>query len=132
MLSNRGSAKLSFVVTFLLIFLVCGIYCFFMFEETWPLKSKKSSNTKTDSSKTTINYETELANATRNYVNDYYKDINMGERLIIKLSTLRERSYITLNDCRGYSVVKKGSTLEVQPFVKCSNYTSSNYNVDYE
>ncbi len=129
MLSNRGSAKLSFVITFLVIFLVFGIYCFFLFEETWPKTSMKKSSSAPE---TTINYESELTNATRNYVSDYYKDMSSGERLIIKLSTLREHNYISLSGCSGYSVVKKEATIEIQSFVKCNNYTSPNYNVDYE
>jgi len=78
------------------------------------------------------NYELVLNNATRNYVNNYYKDLKSGEKLIIKLSTLREYDYINLNNCSGYSIVKKEESLIIEPFIKCSDYVSSNYNEDFE
>ena len=123
MLSNRGSARLSFIITFLLLFLVCGIYCIFMiggkilpsFSQFKTSKSEKNS------------YESEMTKATRNYVNDYYQDLDSGEELIIKLSTLREYKYVTLNDCQGYSVVTKENGINIDSYVKCSNYKSANY-----
>ena len=120
MLSSKGSAKFSFVITFLIIFLVCGVYCFLELDKKTP---KKSS---------TVSYETKLRNATENYVNDYYKDLNAGERLIIRLSTLKNLNYIELDNCSGYSIVDKDSKLQIDSYLKCSDYESDDYNKEYE
>lgn len=130
MLSNKGSVKLSFLITFLIIFLICGIYCFIAVQNG-TLSRLISSNLGTKQVEET-NYEVELKEATRRYVNYYYDDLKDGERLIIKLSTLRKYDYITMNDCNGYSFVNKNGGLNIDSYVNCRNYQSDNYEEEYE
>ena len=124
MLSSKGAARLSFVATFIVLFLVFGIYCIFVASDSFlNFSLKKSSET---------NYEKELSSATNNYVNDYYSDIKSGETLIVKLSTLREHNYASLDDCKGYSIVNKELTLIVDSYINCGSYKSNNYEEKYE
>jgi len=125
MLSNKGSAKSSFIFTFLFIFIICGLYCFFI------LYSGKS-NYLGNKGNYINNYEEEFKIATQKYVNDYYADLGNGEKLLVKLSTLENFNYINIPDCEGYSIIIKEQNLNINSYLKCSNYLTDGYSSEYE
>ncbi len=125
MLSSNGSVRSSFILLFLAVVVICIIYFVGM--------SKGNLLTRVfGSSSDNNNYEKELSDATANYINYYYNDLKSGDRLIIKLTTLREYGYAKMTDCSGYSIVEVKGENVITPYVKCSNYKSRNYAVDYE
>ena len=122
MLSNRGATKAGLMVIFFIIAFVSLIYCIILLGGGFNWSSKSSSNS----------YETELINAANKYINDYYKNLGYGEIVMVKLSTLKSLNYIRLDGCRGYAIVTKENTLKIEPYLKCSDYESKNYNSEYE
>ena len=126
MLSNSGTVKTSFLITFLFVFLVCVVYCIYILNGHSLLPNISKKNKKIN------NYELELKEATINYVDEYYPNLQNGEKLIIKLLTLRAHEYINLSECNGYSIVNKEVELKVESYVKCGDYESEEYNKDYE
>ena len=119
MLSNRGSIKSNLMVIFFIAVLACIIFFIIALGRS---KFFKSSNS----------YESELLNATQKYINDYYQDLNEGDSVVIKLSTLRSFNYIKLDNCRGYSIVTKEKKLVIEPYLLCPDYKSKNYDENNE
>ena len=124
LLNNKGSATYGFLGAFLVIFLICFIYIYLNFSQHF--KNSNTSNSQT-------NYEQVLKDATKKYVDEYYSDLALDNRIIVKIATLRNYNYIGLNNCKGYSIVENISgTKTIEPYVKCDDYVSPNYQEMYE
>ncbi len=120
MLSNRGMTRAGLLFLFIIIIVACIIYGLIAFGKGFNFSSKSSK-------KNSGNYETQLAEATEKYVNDYYSNLQSGETLTVKLSTLESLNYLKLSNCRGYSIVSKNKKLEIESYLNCNDFKSKNY-----
>ena len=120
MLSNKGAG----VAGLIIFFFIVVIFLFFGFI---VLNWKNSPFTNLSNT-----YESELINATGEYVNDYYNDLKDGESLIIKLDTLKKLKYVNLKSCYGYSIVNKGKKIMIEPYLRCDDYKSKGYDINNE
>ena len=69
MLSNRGNARLSFILLFFVVFFGCIIYFTVSTGSSWFKSKFKSSN---------YDYESELKKATEKYITKYYTDLKQN------------------------------------------------------
>ena len=120
MLSNRGMTKAGLLFLFVIIIIACIIYGLIAFGKGFSFSSKSSK-------KNSGNYETQLAEATEKYVKDYYSNLQSGEILTVKLSTLESLNYLKLSNCRGYAIVNKDKKLEIEAYLNCNDFKSKNY-----
>lgn len=127
-LNSRGSTSYGFLSGFLVIFFICFIYAYLSLSD--GVKNYKDNNINNSNG---INYEETLKSATEKYISKYYSDLKPNNRIIVKLTTLRNYNYITLDNCKGYSIVQKlNGKNKIDSFVKCDDYTSDNYQEMYE
>lgn len=124
LLNNKGSTTYGFLGAFLVLFLVCFIYIYLSLNGN--VNNSNTSNSQT-------NYEQVLKDATKKYIDEYYSDLALDNRIIVKITTLRNYNYIDLNNCKGYSIVENISgTKIIESYVKCDDYVSPNYQEMYE
>ena len=89
-----------------------------------------------------VNYdsvESNLIEASKKYVSDKYSNQFDGEVIIVRVSQLVKDGYIsTIRDnknktCSGYvRVYSSDSETIYTPYLKCSQYTSTGYEADYD
>lgn len=121
LLNSRGSTTYGFLGAFLVIFFICFLYVYLNLNAEF-----KNSNNQ-------VNYEQELKEATKKYIDDYYSDLALDNRIVVKITTLRNYNYIDLNKCKGYSIVENiNGTKIIESYVKCKDYVSPNYQERYE
>lgn len=77
--------------------------------------------------------ETELINASKDYVYDKYGENLLEDEIRIETSQLIKNSYIsTIRDsnnkeCTGYVIVKNAEVKSYRAYLKCSKYTTPGY-----
>ena len=125
MLSNRGATKAGMMILFFFIVIACIIFGLIALGKGFNFSSNSGK-------KNSSNYESRLEETTEKYVKDYYSNLQVGENLIVKLSTLESLNYISLPNCKGYSIVSKDKKLEINSYLNCSDFKSKNYDESNE
>ena len=138
-LNNRGWG-LGFLITIGTIFIIILIAVSIGIRSmTHQLKDDKKDSKSSDSTTTTTNnslyelLEASLQKAGESYTNYHPTMVeNTEDHLIIKYDTLKNEGFIeTLKDpnndgdCAGYVFIKHDYS--VQSFIKCKDYTTTNY-----
>ncbi len=127
MLLNNKGMTVGYFIFFIVLFFLLFWYCYIMLYNNFKDISDENIVPQEN------NYEELLKSATEMYIRDYYSDLQNGENLIIKITTLKNQNYLINYDCVGYSIINKNNnSIVIEPYVKCQNYISKNYDNSYE
>ena len=103
----------------LLVFMIFSVLTFFALQ--W--KSTKQPY---------FNLENNLVEATKKYYEAEHSYPNQGEKIKITFEELKEKNLLTelkINEeeCNGYTLVENNGVIEYKGYIKCSDYTTKNY-----